>query len=175
MARAGLHFVFEDDVVLHEQWRPMLLRLLKHAEAAAAAEAASEREPVECVLLDGLFMAGDESAGGGGWLGPLEEGAHRARGVCFSSAYAITPRAAAWLLARRAERPHSNAEAYLMQLQEERGRAWTHMPRLAVQRWDEAASSVSALDPAMMRRWYEDNYFVRYPSSLYHPPDEDGG
>ena len=30
-----------------------------------------------------------------------------------------------------------------MQLAEEVGRSWSHLPRLALQRWDEAASSVN--------------------------------
>ena len=56
-----------------------------------------------------------------------------------------------------------------MMLQEERERTWTHVPRLAVQRWDEAASSVSphSLSPPAMREWYEQNYFPRYPRELY--------
>ena len=75
------------------------------------------------------------------------------------------------LLTRRAEQPGYNAESYLMMLQEERGRTWTHLPRLALQRWDEAASSVSALSPPMMRRWYDENYFPRYPRGLYNMPE----
>ena len=56
-----------------------------------------------------------------------------------------------------------------MQLQEERHRCWIHTPRPALQRWDEV-SSVSAGSPALMRRWYEENYFPRFPWGLYADP-----
>ena len=55
-----------------------------------------------------------------------------------------------------------------MQLAEERERCWTHLPRLALQRWDEDASSVCGQQTgASMRRWYEKNYFKRFPWSEY--------
>ena len=44
------------------------------------------------------------------------EGPQRALGVASSSAYALTPDAARWLLQRREERPHQNVESYLMML-----------------------------------------------------------
>ena len=53
----------------------------------------------------------------------------------------LTPEAAKWLLARMVERPGSSTEAYLMQLAEERNRCWTHLPRLALQRWDETTAA----------------------------------
>ena len=102
-------------------------------------------------------------------LGPPTEGIHRADGLGFSDAYVLTPEAARWLLARMEERPGSSTEAYLMQLAEERNRCWTHLPRLALQRWDETtASSVSGVGSAGgMREWYRANYFPRWPWALY--------
>ena len=158
--RARLSFVFEDDVVLHVQWLPML-------EATLEAAYRADGQPPELLMLDGLFMAGAAATAADGWLGPPSEGPKRALGVCFSSAYAITPAAASWLLQRRASHPAANAESLLLMLQEKRGRSWTHTPRLALQRWDEAASSVSALSPVAMRKWYDDNYHDRFPRELY--------
>ena len=173
--------VFEDDVVLHREWAAQLACVVAAAHAAAAAGRAVHDDvdggacgtsdardgPLDAVLLDGLFMVGAASAEHG-WLGPAAaEGPLRAIGVTFSSAYALTPAAARWLLARAADAPGRNAESYLLMLQEERGRCWTHLPRMAVQRWDEATSSVSELQPRAMRRWYEQNYFPRWPRSLY--------
>lgn len=189
-----LHFIFEDDVVLHAAWVPMLDQLLRRlldstrqpspgagsadmpesvAASAQPVRAASEGcgcDPhdsvIDCVMLDGLFLSGELSATHG-WLGPTQYGAHRAVGVGFSSAYALTPSAARWLLCRRKADPYHNAEAYLGMLQEERGRCWTHFPRLAIQRWDELASSVSELSPQAMRKWYQEQYFPRCPPCLY--------
>ena len=44
-----------------------------------------------------------------------------------------------------------------------------HLPRLALQRWDETtASSVSGVGSAGgMREWYRANYFPRWPWALY--------
>ena len=168
--------------MLHCDWRRMLEETLAcaaeaAAKAAAKAEAKAEATTtaattesatasVDCVMFDGLFMTGELSAEYG-WLGPPSEGPHRALGVIFSSAYAITPEAARWLIERRAERPGSNAESYLLELQEERMASWTHLPRLAIQRWDESASSVSELSPRRMRAWFENNYFPRWQRALY--------
>ena len=163
----GLHLVFEDDVILHEEWYPMLQHLIEHARKESKGGEGEQAPSIDLVMLDGLCMAGEASSQHG-WLGASEEGPHRACGVCFSSAYALTPSAASWLLQRRSEDPHHNAEAYLMMLQEERAmRAWTYLPRLAIQRWDEEASSVSALRPQMMREWYGQNYFTRFPWGFY--------
>ena len=41
--------------------------------------------PLDCFLLDGLFVTGEASAEYG-WLGPPQEGPHRAEGVAFSDA-----------------------------------------------------------------------------------------
>ena len=176
-----LSLVFEDDVVLHRDWQRLLARTLEAAarsepmpqsvadERSADASAVTVAEGsnvIDAIFLDGLFMVGEASAEHG-WLGPRNEGPQRALGVVFSSAYALTPDAARWLLQRHAEQPGSNAEAYLMQLQEERGRCWTHAPRLALQRWDEEASSVSELSPVAMHRWYERNYFTIWPRTEY--------
>ena len=185
--RSGLYLVLEDDVMLHCDWRRMLEETLTAATTTTAATTAaatttvaatttatttaaatteSETASVDCVMFDGLFMTGELSAEYG-WLGPPNEGPHRALGVIFSSAYAITPEAARWLIERRAARPGSNAESYLLELQEERKASWTHLPRLAIQRWDESASSVSELSPRRMRAWFETNYFPRWPRALY--------
>ena len=164
---AELSFVFEDDVLLHHAWIPMLEAIVERAKQQQQQSEASA--PLDCVMLDGLCLAGEMSSQHG-WLGPPDEGPSIALGICFSSAYALTPSAAAWLLQRRASLPYSNAESYLMQLQEERkGAVWVHVPRLALQRWDECSSTVSTLSPPMMREWYEKNYFPRYPRSLYAP------
>jgi len=230
VASMQLSFIFEDDVVLHTDWRPMLESMLEGILQDAGCEGgarerytAAERLPsfigsnqsvnqrlpsfiesscttkveyeawvdsfvqgnrdadqlkepsgtlatspmhIDCIMLDGLYLTGELSATHG-WRGPLEQGAHKALGVGLSSAYALTPDAAAWLLKRREEQPHHNAEAYLTMLQEERGRSWTHFPRLAIQRWDEVASSVSELSPQAMHAWYAENYFPHCPRCVY--------
>ena len=156
--------VLEDDVCLHQDWQSMLE---KATAAIGRMDLASEVAAVDCFLLDGLFVTGEASAEFG-WLGPPQEGPHLADGLAFSDAYACTPEAARWLLERRNERPGSSTESYLMQLAEERGRCWTHLPRLALQRWDEDASSVCAQQTGnSMRDWYTKNYFKRFPWSLY--------
>jgi hypothetical protein len=186
---AALTLIMEDDIVLHKDWVALLRTALGdiHGHAgevghssgggggssssmpsSTSGESPQEAPPtIDCVLLDGLFVTGEISAEFG-WLGPPAEGTHRAECVAFSSAYALTPAAAQWLLDRRVERPGSSTEAYLMMLQEDRGASWTCLPRLALQRWDEAASSVAGAGGASnMRKWYEDNYFPRFPWSLY--------
>lgn len=166
----ALTLIMEDDVVLHNDWAALLSTALGDLRRRAPPQAPPQAPPpvvVDCVLLDGLFVTGEVSAEFG-WLGPPAQGAHRAECLAFSSAYALTPAAARWLLNRRTERQGSSTEAYLMMLQEERGASWTHLPRLALQRWDEAASSVAGAGGASnMRKWYEDNYFPRFPWSLY--------
>ena len=185
----AMTLIMEDDVVLHTQWKSLLQAALSSIYSngrgpsssdscsagvrangrATEAESVDERQPpqLDCLLLDGLYVTGEISAEYG-WLGPPSEGPHRAECVAFSSAYMLTPAAARWLVSRRSERPGSSTEAYLMQLQEERGASWTHLPRLALQRWDELASSVAGSGGASnMRKWYEDNYFVRFPWTLY--------
>jgi hypothetical protein len=167
----ALTLIMEDDVVLHTSWAALLSTALGEIYGRAPPPQAPPQTPppvaVDCVLLDGLFVTGEVSAEFG-WLGPPAEGTHRAECLAFSSAYALTPAAASWLLNRRIERPGSSTEAYLMMLQEERGASWTHLPRLALQRWDEAASSVAGAGGASnMRKWYDDNYFPRFPWSLY--------
>eukprot|EP00966_Prymnesium_polylepis_P178246 4127470-Prymnesium_polylepis.1 len=153
--------ILEDDVCLHTEWRALL------SAAAAAIENEGDGAAADCLLLDGLFITGEASAEHG-WLGPPSDGPHRAEGVAFSSAYALTADAARWLLEVQAARPGSSTESYLMMLQEERGRCWTHLPRLALQRWDEDASSVCGKRTgSSMRSWYEANYFPRFPWSLY--------
>ena len=152
----------------------LLTRTVEHAVGCAATARDGQRAPhedgcpLDAVLLDGLTMVGEASAEHG-WLGASVEGPHRALGVAFSSAYALTPSAARWLLARYSEKPGCSTEAYLMQLQEERGRCWYHTPRLALQRWDEAESTVSGtrLSPASMREWYERHYFTRWSRGVY--------
>ena len=174
----SLALIFEDDVLLHRDWWALL-----HASLCAIAKKGTGvgsdsgdtgivrsdmgSSAFDCLLLDGLYITGETSAERG-WLGPDTEGVHAADGVAFSSAYALTPAAARWLLDRRAARPGSSTEAYLMQLQEERRATWTCLPRLALQRWDEAVSSVSgSAGCGSMRGWYEKNYFPRWPWALY--------
>jgi len=152
--------VLEDDVVLHRHWKDLL-------QASWAMAAHNLGKNVDLFYLDGIFVRGLTSALNG-WLGPTDEGVHLANGVAFSSAYALVPDAARWLLRRSSSKPGSSAESYLMQLSEERGACVINMPRLALQRWDETVSSVSGGTwSASMGKWYKENYFPRYPWTLY--------
>ena len=84
--------ILEDDVCLHHDWRVMLASALATIESGGKCAmgekeggAASTPLPVDCFLLDGLFVTGEASAEYG-WLGPPQEGPHRAVGVAFSDA-----------------------------------------------------------------------------------------
>ena len=171
--------VLEDDVCLHAEWRALLGAALTRIRAvpppsavAGAAAGTPHAAAVDCFLLDCIFVTGHQCAQNG-WLGPPEEGEHRADGTAFSDAYALSRDAARWLLARRESHGGCSAESYLMQLATARGRVWTHLPRLALQRWDDSDVGASADG---MRRWYAESYFPRFPRSLYPalPPTDDG-
>lgn len=163
IAKEGYHqhmsIIFEDDIVLHCEWKQMLRKALEEIHQLP-----------DCFLLDGIFVTGEVSAKYG-WLGPSSIGVHPAECMAYSSAYALSPAAASWLLTRMHQRPGYSTESYLMQLQEERRNSWTHTPRLALQRWDEAVSSVSGPAGATnMRKWYEKNYFPLFAWSFYQCP-----
>ena len=156
--------VLEDDVCMHSDWSGLLAAALTRIRAAEPPGACAPGTGlVDCFLLDCIFVTGFQCAQHG-WLGPPEEGEHRADGTAFSDAYALSRSAAHWLLARRAAKPGCSAESYLMQLATARSRCWTHLPRLAVQRWDDSDVAASADG---MARWYDENYFPRFARSLY--------
>lgn len=90
---------------------------------------------------------------------------HPASSCSFADAYLLTQEAAEWCLSQVVECPWRNAEAILISLQE-RDRAFTTMPKVAVQRW--AGSDIQGQGfVGMMQSFYKDTYFKYYPEALY--------
>ena len=93
----------------------------------------------------------------------------RAQHCLYADAYALTPRAAQQLLKLRAADDSYDHEGYLLQLQElVPPVAFTVLPRLALQRWNESDIQQGGR-VAAFAHFYKTVYHKKYPESLYWP------
>jgi hypothetical protein len=90
---------------------------------------------------------------------------HPASACSFADAYLLTQEAAEWCLSQVEECPWRNAEAILISLQE-RNKAFTTMPKVAIQRWENSNIQGNGF-VGMMQKFYKDSYFKYYPEALY--------
>lgn len=151
--------VLEDDVRFLRGWRRQLGAALRTLPAGW-----------EMLMLD--CRALDESWTFSGPPWPTDAAAEDeavallpASACVFTDAYVLTREAARWCVAQRAEVPWRDAEGILVSMQE-RGRSFTTMPRLALQRWDDSNIQPAAR-VASLHDFYRETYFRKYPEALY--------
>lgn len=150
--------VLEDDVVFLKGWLSEL------------ADVVQQKLPqdwelfyLDCMPTTGWQFGRKISSGNAGQFessiqGPVE-------GCTFADAYVLKPSAARSLLAMRPENPLANAESLLLDLQS-RSKAYTSIPRLALQIWDYSDIQTSAR-VAAMEHFYSNTYHRWYPRDLY--------
>ena len=153
--------IFEDDVRLMLTWKEQV-----------AAAMAKLPEDWELLLLDCYYLAEpgwDFSNGGNAnakkWNRDQEVEVHKASSCSFADAYILTKESAEWCLKQVEECPWRNAEAILISLQE-RNKAFTTMPKVAIQRWQNSNIQNSGFVTGI-QSFYKDTYFKYYPESLY--------
>lgn len=148
--------ILEDDVRFLRGWRRQLGATLQRLPADW------EMLMLDCRALDEPWLPGPP------WQVDSEDPEVQVQpcAACvFTDAYLLTRAAAQWCVAQRAEVPWRDAEGILVSMQE-RGRSFTTMPKLALQRWDD-----SNIQPGERVRslhdFYSGTYFKRYPEALY--------
>lgn len=158
-----LCLVLEDDVVMLGGWMRELARLV----------AVALPSDWELLFLDCTPLATGWQFGGAGAVrsdaGPPLAVPVRLEGPCsgcsFADAYLLTPAAARHLLTLREEEPYANAETLLVALQD-RGHAYTTLPRLALQLWCCSDIQTDARTRAF-GAFYRDTYHRHFPRDLY--------
>lgn len=142
-----LALILEDDVRFHKDWRKLLVQSMSEL-------------PTEWSVfyLDCAYLGGD------GW-DFSRRGLQAANMCAYADAYLIKPSACRWLLAARDEEPWWDHETLLSKLQEE-GAAYTTMPKLVLQHWDESDIQSGGRVVAMAA-FYKKMYFPLFPESLY--------
>jgi len=158
--RAAL--VLEDDVRFLRGWRQQLEAHVHQMEQAEPAELGMESwESWDIFYLD--------CAHGSGWDFGLR-GLQSACNVMYTDAYMITKEAARAALAMVEEDDSLDVEGVLLALQD-RGRCFTTLPKLALQRWDDSDIQ-SGGRVRGIAKWYATSYHATFQEALYHDWDD---
>lgn len=157
---AGQHaaLVLEDDVRFLRGWRPLLEAHVRQMEQGQPGEPGK--------AWDVFYL---DCAHGSGWDFGLR-GLQSASNVMYTDAYMITKEAARAALAMVEEDESLDVEGVLLALQD-RGRCFTTLPKLALQRWDDSDIQTGGRVRGLAQ-WYATSYHATFQEALYHDWDD---